>query len=52
MTIYNFIHAIKSGGTTVEVYFDKYYNAYITGGVSHLNICTNDNNPELFKFVI
>jgi hypothetical protein len=39
-----FIHPTKSGGTSIERYFKKYYNKYITG-MGHDIKCSNTNNP-------
>jgi len=41
---FNFIHVTKSGGTSLDKYFQKYYSAYITSG-GHENICKSYNNP-------
>lgn len=41
---YTFIHPTKSGGTTLQKYFEMYYKNYITG-IGHENKCTNNNNP-------
>jgi len=41
---YTFIHPTKSGGTSIEDYFEKHYNKYIIG--KHHNIkCNNNNKP-------
>lgn len=42
--VFSFIHATKSGGTSLEKYFSEHYSAYITGR-GHEAICTNSNNP-------
>lgn len=41
---YTFIHPTKSGGTSVEDYFEKNYKDYIKGN-GHGNKCNNNNNP-------
>jgi hypothetical protein len=40
---YTFIHPTKNGGTSCEIYFDKYYKEFITG-IGHSTLCGNSNN--------
>ena len=45
MNKYTFIHPTKSGGTSINRYFQEYYIEYINISNCHKEICTDDNNP-------
>ena len=42
---YNFIHPTKTGGTSVEKFFNENYFHQINGGQGHAIRCGNNNKP-------